>query len=124
MSVDLTNTIFHDEDAARAHLETALAEWSCLPALRRTTDVTKLEGEEHRAGLYQCNAMPAASSSRSRSAPSWSARISRSQVAAGHPSDGRIKKGICAKQIERMLGISYTAWFMMHRIREAMDGVT
>lgn len=32
------------------------------------------------------------------------------------------KKGMSAKQIERMLGISYkTAWFMMHRIRYAME---
>ena len=31
------------------------------------------------------------------------------------------KKGISTKQIERSLGVTYkTAWFMMHRIREAM----
>ena len=31
------------------------------------------------------------------------------------------KKGISSKQIERMLGVTYkTAWFMTHRIREAM----
>jgi hypothetical protein len=33
------------------------------------------------------------------------------------------KKGMSAKQIERMLGVTYkTAWFMCHRIREAMRG--
>jgi transposase-like protein len=34
------------------------------------------------------------------------------------------KKGISAKQIERTLGVTYkTAWFMMHRLREAMSPV-
>jgi transposase-like protein len=32
------------------------------------------------------------------------------------------KKGMSAKQMERMLGVTYkTAWFLCHRIREAMD---
>jgi transposase-like protein len=33
------------------------------------------------------------------------------------------KKGMSAKQMERMLGVTYkTAWFLCHRIREAMEG--
>jgi transposase-like protein len=33
------------------------------------------------------------------------------------------KKGMSAKQMERMLGVTYkTAWFLCHRIREAMAG--
>ena len=33
------------------------------------------------------------------------------------------KKGVSAKQIERMIDVSYpTAWHMMHRIREAITG--
>lgn len=35
------------------------------------------------------------------------------------------KKGISAHQISRMLGVQYnTAWFMMHRLREAMKDTT
>ena len=34
------------------------------------------------------------------------------------------KKGISAHQLHRMLGITYkSAWFMAHRIREAMDRI-
>ena len=32
------------------------------------------------------------------------------------------KKGICANQMKRHLGVTYkTAWFMCHRIRKAMS---
>jgi hypothetical protein len=34
---------------------------------------------------------------------------------------GSSKKGMSAHQLHRMLGVTYkTAWFMAHRIREAM----
>jgi hypothetical protein len=33
------------------------------------------------------------------------------------------KKGMSALQMSRMIGVTYkTAWFLCHRIREAMDG--
>ena len=46
------------------------------------------------------------------------------QVAASLPSDDASKKGISAHQLHRTLDIGYeAAWFMAHRIREAMrDG--
>ena len=35
------------------------------------------------------------------------------------------KKGMSASQMARMIGVTYkTAWFLCHRIREAMDGAT
>jgi transposase-like protein len=36
---------------------------------------------------------------------------------------GSSKKGMSAHQLHRVLGVTYkTAWFMAHRIREAMAG--
>ena len=50
---------------------------------------------------------------------------SAAQVAARYPPLAASKKGMSAKQMERMLGVTYkTAWFLCHRIREAMDGAT
>jgi len=123
MSIILTSPIFHDEDAARAHLEAQ--RWPNGPECphcgeHHSEKITKLEGQKHRAGLYQCN------SCREQFSVTVGTVFERSKIplakwllavhlmAAG-------KKGTSAKQIERMLGVTYkTAWFMMHRIREAM----
>ena len=67
----------------------------------------------------------AASSSPSRSAPSSSApHIPLHKWLLAAYLLCATKKGISAHQLHRMLGITYkTAWFMAHRIREAMrDG--
>ncbi len=55
MTIDLTNKIYHDEDAARAHLEEQL--WPDGPVCPhcRSKDATALAGKAHRKGLYQCN---------------------------------------------------------------------
>jgi len=54
--VDLRNPIFHDEDAARAHLERVL--WPQGPVCPRcgvTGDrITKLQGKSTRPGVYKC----------------------------------------------------------------------
>lgn len=118
--IDLTNPIFHDEDAARAHLEEQ--RWPHGPECPHcdARRATKLEGKKHRKGVYQCNEC------REQFSVTVGTVFERSKVPlakwvlATHLMAAS-KKGISAKQIERMLGVTYkTAWFMMHRIREAM----
>ena len=122
--IDLTNKIFHDEDAAREHLEAQ--RWPDGPVCPHcsTRDVTKLEGKAHRKGVYQCKAKPCreqftvtVGSVMERSHIPLTKWVMAIQLMAAS------KKGVSAKQIERMLGVTYrTAWFLMHRIREAMNG--
>ena len=54
--LDLTNPIFHDDDAAREHLETLL--WPNGPVCPRCNAkadrVTKLAGKSTRPGVYKC----------------------------------------------------------------------
>jgi transposase-like protein len=82
--------------------------------------VTRLEGKKHRDGLLQCNKC------REQFTVTVGTVFERSKIplnkwllcnhllCAG-------KKGVSAHQIHRMLGVTYkTAWFMCHRIREAM----
>src|SRR5277367_3419299 len=54
--VDLRDPIYHDDDAARAHLETLL--WPEGPNCPRCgvmgNRITKLQGKSTRAGVYKC----------------------------------------------------------------------
>ncbi|MBL8883816.1 MAG: IS1595 family transposase [Hyphomicrobium sp.] len=124
MSIDLTNPIFHDDAAAREHLEAQ--RWPHGPECphcgeKRAEAITKMEGKAHRTGLYNCK------SCREQFSVTVGTVFERSKVPlakwvlATHLMAAS-KKGMSAKQIERMLGVTYkTAWFMMHRIREAMS---
>ncbi len=120
MAFDLTNKIYNDEDAARAHLEAQL--WPHGPVCPHcnSKNATALAGKAHRKGLYQCK------DCRDQFSVTVDTVFERSKiplhkwVLATHLMAAS-KKGMSAKQIERMLGVTYkTAWFMMHRIREAM----
>lgn len=122
MKVDLTSKIYTDEDAARAHLEAQL--WPEGPVCPhcQSQKATALSGKAHRKGLYQCNN----SECREQFSVTVGTVFERSKiplhkwVLAAHLMAAS-KKGMSAKQIERMLGITYkSAWFMMHRLREAM----
>jgi transposase-like protein len=121
MSADLTHPIFTDEKAARRHLEKL--RWPSGPVCPHcgaTEKITKLRGKSHRPGLYQCN------SCRQPFTVTVGTILEDSHIElhkwllAFHLMAAS-KKGISAHQLHRMLGITYkSAWFMAHRIREAM----
>ncbi len=118
---DLSNPIFTDEGAARDHLEALRwPDGPYCPHCGEAENVTRLDGESHRAGLHQCN------SCRQHFSVTVGTLFERSHLPlhkwllAFHLMAAS-KKGISSHQLHRMLGITYkTAWFMAHRIREAM----
>lgn len=120
--MNLTDQIFHDADAARAHLEAT--RWPHGPVCAHcgtVNEATKIQGKSARPGLYQCNAC------REQFTATVGTVFERSKVPlhkwllATYLMSSS-KKGISAHQIGRTLGVTYkTAWFMCHRIREAMN---
>ena len=113
---------FKDESKARQWLEAI--RWPDGPVCPHCGSISKdhykLEGDAHRNGLYKCK------DCREQFTVTVSTVFERSKIKlnvwlqAMHLVCSS-KKGISSKQIERMLGVTYqTAWFMSHRIREAM----
>lgn len=121
---DLTAPMFNDETAAREYFEAQRwADGVSCPHCGNIDPSTihKLEGKSHRPGLYQCN------SCREHFTVTVGTVMERSHVplakwALAFHLMAASKKGVSAHQLMRMLGLgSYrTAWFMAHRIREAM----
>jgi transposase-like protein len=123
---ELTAPIFTDADAARVHLEAQV--WpngpTCPHCGNANQDrITALKGKSHRPGLYQC------SECTKQFTVTVGTVFERSKVPlnkwllATYLLNSS-KKGFSAHQLHRTLGVTYkTAWFMFHRIREAMrDG--
>ncbi len=117
----LSEARFHNEDAARKHLEAIRwPDGAVCPHCGGADRNSKLEGESHRKGLYFCG------DCRQQFTVTVGTVFERSKIAlhkwvlATHLICAS-KKGMSSKQLERMLGVTYkTAWFMTHRIREAM----
>ena len=117
------NPIFTDENAAREHLEAQRwARGRFCPHCGEADqgNLPAMQGKAHRPGLYQCK------SCRKQFTVTVGTVFERSKVPlnkwlyATHLMTAS-KKGISAHQIHRMIGVTYkTAWFMCHRIREAM----
>ncbi len=112
---------FHDEAEARKHLEKI--RWpngTVCPHCANTERISKLNGKSQRPGLYFCGKC------REQFTVTVGTVFERSKI----PLDKWLlathlicssKKGMSSHQLHRMLGVTYkTAWFMAHRIREAM----
>lgn len=110
-----------DADKAREYLEQLRwADGVVCPHCGVIDGHYKLQGKSTRPGVYKCG------SCSEQFTVTVGTVFERSKIKlniwlqAVHLMSAS-KKGISAKQLERMLGVSYkTAWFMAHRIREAM----
>src|SRR6185437_15967549 len=104
MSADLLSPHFQDANKAREYLEALRwPDGAICPHCGCIGDHYALKGTAHRPGLWKC-------------------KDCRKQfsVTVGTVFE-RSKKPLSSHQIHRMLGITYkSAWFVTHRIREAM----
>lgn len=117
------NPAFHDDDAAREALEAV--RWPDGPVCPHCGNldqdkIAKGQGTAHRAGLYYCAACNGQFTVTVGTVMERS-KIPLSKWLFAMHLMAASKKGMSAHQMHRLLGITYkTAWFMCHRIREAM----
>ncbi len=133
---DLTNPIFTDADKAREHLEAlrwpngpvcphCKSKHEAISRVESTGKKTKeaYKGGKHRparAGLYYCNFCKEQFTVQVGTVLEKSHVPLNKWLAAFYLMCAS-KKGYSAHQLHRTLSVSYkTAWFMAHRIREAM----
>lgn len=112
---------FNDQEAARAHLESI--RWPSGPVCVHcggTERNSLLKGKSHRPGLYFCG------DCRKPFTVTVGTVFERSKIPLhkwllAMQLMCSSKKGMSSHQLHRALGVTYkTAWFMSHRIREAM----
>jgi transposase-like protein len=118
----LSDPAYHDEDAARAYLEEVRwADGPYCPFCGSLETVRPLGGPSMGPGWYYCSACQDKFTVRVGSIFERS-HIPLHKWLLAFRLMASSKKGVSAHQIHRTLGITYkSAWFLMHRIREAMD---
>jgi transposase-like protein len=112
---------FQNDEAARDHIEAILwPEGPVCPHCGCVGHITKMAGKTTRPGTYKCN------DCRKPFTVTVGTILERSHIGLHIWLQAfylmcASKKGMSAHQMHRMLGVTYkTAWFMEHRIREAM----
>lgn len=120
--LSLTHPIYSDANAAREHLEAL--HWPNGPSCPRCGETERLKragGKSTRPGVINCNACRKPFTVTVGTIFEDS-KIPLNKWLLGFRLMAGSKKGISAHQLHRSLGITYkSAWFMAHRIREAMD---
>jgi transposase-like protein len=121
MTLDLTDPVFHDETKAREWLEGY--RWPNGPFCCHcgSTRVAPMGGKKHRPGLYYCPDCRGQFTVMTGSVMESShVKIAKWVLAIRLMASS--KKGFSAHQLHRSIGTTYkTAWFMFHRLREAMS---
>jgi transposase-like protein len=118
--VDLTAAIYHDDNAAREHLERLL--WKNGPECPRChvtgERITKLQGKSTRPGVYKCK------DCRKPFSVTVGTVMERSHIplckwVLAAQVMMNAKKSMSALELQRNIGTNYeTAWFLFHRLRE------
>jgi transposase-like protein len=120
---DIQNPAFYDDNKAREALEAIRWPNGVVCPHCGNLDQAKIaqgKGKAHRPGLYYC------ATCNGQFTVTVGTVMERSKIPiskwllAMHLM-GASKKGMSALQLQRMLGVTYkSAWFLCHRIREAM----
>lgn len=120
MTAKFKDPIYQDETKAREHLEALRWPDGAYCPRCGGFEVVKLGGKAGEMGQYNCR------DCRKKFTVTVGTVFERSHIPLttwlmGFHLMTSSKKGMSAHQLHRMLGITYkTAWFMAHRIREAM----
>jgi transposase-like protein len=130
MSLNLSDPIFTDERKARSYFEAI--RWPAGPICphcgnadqAKIYDIKANTAHGVRDGLYECKECKGQFTVMTGSVME-SSHLPLTKWALAFRLMASAKKGISANQLGRTLGVSYkTAWFLCHRIREAMRDVS
>lgn len=121
MTIDLTDPIFHDETKARTWLEQSRWPNGVICVHCGCGRVAPMGGKKHRPGLWYCPDCRGQFTVQTGSVME-SSHVPLTKWVLATRLMNSSKKGMSAHQLHRSIGVTYkTAWFMFHRLREAMS---